>query len=137
MRNVIFILLSYTLILPIIGENIFKEEEILPANEAFVVKKIINKNKIAVEWQIKKGYYLYSDSIKVESLETGLVNFDILDENKIMYTDPFFGETEIIKNKLIIQIKPEQNLKAKIEIHFQGCSESGFCYPMQKILIQS
>ena len=82
MRNVIFILLSYTLILPIIGENIFKEDEILPANEAFVVKKIINKNKIEVEWQIKKGYYLYNDSIKVKSLETGLLNFDILDENK-------------------------------------------------------
>ena len=137
MRNVIFILLSYTLILPIIGENIFKEDEILPANEAFVVKKIINKNKIEVEWQIKKGYYLYSDSIKVKSLETGLLNFDILDENKITYTDPFFGETEIIKNKLIIRIKPVQNYKAKIEIYFQGCSELGFCYPMQKILIQS
>ena len=137
MRNVIFFLLSYTLILPIIGENIFKEDQILPVNEAFVVKKVINKNNIEVEWQIKKGYYLYSDSIKVKSLETGLVNFDILDENKIMYKDPFFGETKIIKNKLIIQIKPIQNLKAKIEIYFQGCSESGFCYPMQKILIQS
>ena len=50
------------------------------------------------------------------------------------YEDEFFGETEIIKNILEIEFKNDV-LDMEAKIYYQGCSEKGFCYPIQEVKI--
>ena len=47
--------------------------------------------------------------------------------------DEFFGETEILRDEFIISIEINSSLNlSEVLIYYQGCSEAGFCYPMQK-----
>jgi thiol:disulfide interchange protein len=42
------------------------KDQVLPANEAFNFKAAINDETILLSWEIKKGYYMYLKSIKIE-----------------------------------------------------------------------
>ena len=41
---------------------------------------------------------------------------------------------DIRKIKTLIEMLEESNLN-EIEVSYQGCSEQGFCYPIQKVTI--
>jgi len=59
--------------------------------------------------------------------------FKTLESSKELYTDEFFGETEILRDEFIISIEINSSLNlSEVLIYYQGCSEAGFCYPMQK-----
>ena len=75
--------------------------------------------------------YLNSISIKQEENE---IAFKSLEGNILEHEDEFFGKTKIIKNLYKISFKVPQSA-TKTKLFYQGCSEKGFCYPVQSINI--
>ena len=109
-----------------------KDNKILPANEAFKLETSIVPDELQIKWIIKDGYYLYFDSILVEANKE-LIEYKVLDSKVLDHEDIFFGKTKILKDKLVISIK--NSPFKSLEVSYQGCSEQGFCYPIQKVTI--
>ena len=109
-----------------------KDNKILPANEAFELETIVVQDALQIKWIIKDGYYLYFDSIIVKANKQ-LIKYKVLDSKVLDHEDIFFGKTKILKDKLVISVK---NAPFKVfEVSYQGCSEQGFCYPIQKVKV--
>ena len=109
-----------------------KNNEILPADEAFKLETSLVQDTLKIKWIIGDEYYLYLDSIMVKANKE-LVKHEIIDSKVLDHEDIFFGKTKILKDKLVISIK-NSSFKS-LEVSYQGCSEQGFCYPIQKVNI--
>ena len=109
-----------------------KNNKILPANEAFKLETSLVQDTLKIKWIIGDEYYLYLDSITVMANKE-LIKHKILDSKVLDHEDIFFGKTKILKDMLVISVK---NAPFKVlEVSYQGCSEQGFCYPIQKVNI--
>ena len=109
-----------------------KNNKILPANEAFKLETSLVQDTLKIKWIIGDEYYLYLDSIKVMA-NNELIKHKILDSKVLDHEDIFFGKTKILKDKLVISIK--NSPFKSLEVSYLGCSEQGFCYPIQKVNI--
>lgn len=107
-----------------------QDNEIKPADEVFVMSFSEDGGVLKVNWSIEDGYYLYFDSILIKENQK-IVDFDVTDGVIIDHEDEFFGETKIIRNILEILSSIEEIETNLIEITYQGCSDRGFCYPVQ------
>ena len=106
-----------------------QDNEIKPADEVFVMSYSEDGGVLKVNWSIEDGYYLYFDSILIKENQK-IVDFDVTDGMIIDHEDEFFGETKIIRN--ILEISSVEEIETNlIEITYQGCSDRGFCYPVQ------
>ena len=48
----------------------------------------------------------------------------------IEHEDEFFGETKIVRK--ILKISSQKKIEGMlVEVAYQGCSDRGFCYPVQ------
>ena len=109
-----------------------KNNKILPANEAFKLETSLLQDTFKIKWIIGDEYYLYLDSITVTANKE-LIKHKILDSKVLDHEDIFFGKTKILKDKLVISIK--NSPFKSLEVSYLGCSEQGFCYPIQKVTI--
>ncbi|MCK5828677.1 MAG: protein-disulfide reductase DsbD [Methylococcales bacterium] len=109
---------------------------LLTADKAFSISaKAISAEKIEVSWAIADGYYLYQSKTKIisqtEEVQIGKLN---MPAGKPKHDD-FFGDMVIYTNQLNVSA-PITNKSAlssvKLLIKYQGCSESGICYPPQQ-----
>ena len=106
-----------------------QDNKIKPADEVFVMSYSEDEDVLKVNWSIEDGYYLYFDSILIKENQK-IVDFDVTDGMIIDHEDEFFGETKIIRN--ILEISSIEEIETNlIEITYQGCSDRGFCYPVQ------
>ena len=106
-----------------------QDNEIKPADEVFLMSYSEDGDVLKVNWSIEDGYYLYFDSILIKENQK-IVDFDVTDGMIIDHEDEFFGETKIIRN--ILEISSIEEIETNlIEIAYQGCSDRGFCYPVQ------
>ena len=106
-----------------------QDNEIKPADEVFVMNYSEDGGVLKVNWSIEDGYYLYFDSILIKENQK-IVDFDVTNGMIIDHEDEFFGETKIIRN--ILEISSIEDIETNlIEITYQGCSDRGFCYPVQ------
>ena len=106
-----------------------QDNEIKTADEVFVMSYSEDEGVLKVNWSIEDGYYLYFDSILIKENQK-IIDFDVTDGMIIDHEDEFFGETKIIRN--ILEILPIEEIETNlIEITYQGCSDRGFCYPVQ------
>ena len=106
-----------------------QDNEIKPADEVFVMSYSEDGGVLKVNWSIEDGYYLYFDSILIKENQK-IVDFDVTDGMIIDHEDEFFGETKIIRN--ILEISSLEDIETNlIKITYQGCSDRGFCYPVQ------
>jgi thiol:disulfide interchange protein DsbD len=131
----IFIIVAYSFEMSGINNFIFPENdnEVLPAKEAFNLDIIKENGVITATWNIKEDCYIYLDSVSVTK-KGSKINFKRLEGVSLDYRDEFFGETKIIKD--ILKISFEYSPKdAGAKIYYQGCSEKGFCYPVQVLSI--
>ena len=110
--------------------------DLLPADKAFKVSaKAISAEQIEVSWAIADGYYLYQSKTeilsKTDSIELGKVK---MPEGKPKH-DEFFGDMIIYTQQLKLSV-PVINANSlpsvNILVKYQGCSESGVCYPPQQ-----
>ena len=61
-------------------------------------------------------------------------SFQILSSNESTFNDEYFGEAQIFKGQLSLRFELEKDFNMdSMLVYFQGCSESGFCYPLQKL----
>ena len=106
-----------------------QDNEIKPADEVFIMSYFEDGGVLKVNWSIEDGYYLYFDSILIKENQK-IIDFDVTDGMIIDHEDEFFGETKIIRN--ILEISSIEEIETNlIEITYQGCSDRGFCYPVQ------
>ena len=139
MKKIIFILIILIANNVIIAEQnskFFSEiEEILPAKEVFKITILENNKNLEINWNIQEGYYLYLDSVGIE-IDKNKGKYKIISANLYDHEDEFFGKTKIIRNKLKISINNlEISDNKDIDIYYQGCSDKGFCYPVQNLKI--
>ena len=137
MKKILSIILtSYSLIMPSHASVLFDEQESIPlAKDVFVISQGQASKGIYISWNIKDGYYMYLDSIKLKDI-TNNIPFEIVESHQSLFEDEFFGKTEILKKNLTLIInKSDISNSSELLIYYQGCSEDGFCYPVQKDII--
>jgi thiol:disulfide interchange protein DsbD len=97
-------------------------------DQAFTFDFSQKGSDLALNWQIRDGYYLYRQKIDIVAENATLAAF-ILPKG-IAHHDEFFGDSEIYKNNLNIAIPlREAKANAKVRVTYQGCAAAGFCYP--------
>jgi thiol:disulfide interchange protein DsbD len=101
----------------------------LSPEEAFVLTvKVNHANEATVEWHIAKGYYLYRQRLHISLIPN--TNAEILYPQGQMKQDSGRGRYEVYTGKLSIPILLQTSVAStQLSIDYQGCSESGFCYP--------
>lgn len=104
-----------------------------PANAVFqLTTKQLDPNTFSIDWTIKKGFFLYKDRIKLkEAPDSNFRLGTLLFPKALKHTDAR-GKTTIIYRDhvtLPVAILGEQPGEAFLDIHYQGCSDDGFCYP--------
>ena len=131
--SLIIILLSNLIAVELSSANLFENSNKVPtAKEVFSIKTDIKEEKATITWEITDGYYMYFDSIELKYKDEEFL-FNVLESKKEFYKDEFFGETQILKKKFNIKADLNYILNlSDVFIYYQGCSESGFCYPLQK-----
>ena len=132
MRQSIIILLSINLSLELVSSEFLEKKNTIPeAKEVFMVSSYLDKNLIKVSWEIKDGFYLYLNSIQVKK-NANIIPYTVIYSDQSTYSDEFFGTTKILRKDFKISINNSDLLDlSNILIKYQGCSDSGFCYPMQ------
>ena len=102
--------------------------QFVPADQAFAFDFRQTDHQLTLNWEIKPGYYLYRQQIKVLPTEAQLASVDI--PPGTWHEDEFYGKTEIFTGKLSLPLTINSAEKGAIlSITYQGCAESGFCYP--------
>ena len=110
-----------------------KNEVILNASEAFAISGFEKNNIVDISWTIENGYYMYKKSFKLSN-PNNEYSFQILSSNESTFNDEYFGEAQIFKGQLSLRFELEKDFNMdSMLVYFQGCSESGFCYPLQKL----
>ena len=111
--------------------------DLLPADKAFIVSvKAVSADKIDVLFTIADGYYLYKSKTKVISKTDGIeLGEPEMPEGKLKH-DEFFGDMVIYTQPQLVtpvSVTNQQSLSSvDMLIKYQGCSESGICYPPQE-----
>ncbi len=115
---------------------LFDEQESVPlAKDVFVISQGQASKGIYISWNIKDGYYMYLDSIKLKDI-TNNIPFEIVESHQSLFEDEFFGKTEILKKNLTLIInKSNISNSSELLIYYQVCSEDEFCYSVQKDII--
>ena len=133
MKMPVIILLSYFMVVESSANDIFNEvNKVLPAEKVFLIENSQTNKNFQISWTIKDGYYMYLDSIKVKNNQNDVL-YKITKSTQSIYEDEFFGETLILKDSFIISLdKLDFDEESSLYVLYQGCSEAGFCYPVQK-----
>ncbi|WP_257223731.1 protein-disulfide reductase DsbD [Acinetobacter sp. YH12140] len=107
--------------------------DFLPPDQAFSFQAVSTaQDKAIFTWRIADGYYLYHDQLKV--IENGKA-LSLQLPRPQQKDDPNFGMTEVHYGQVqaTVAMQPKQSYK----IEWQGCAESGLCYPVQRTTIQT
>lgn len=107
--------------------------EFLPPDQAFQFQAESTRTDQAhLTWKIADGYYLYHDQIKVKQGDKSLSLSLPTPKEK---DDPNFGITDVHYGKVTTNISTKPN--QSYHVQWQGCAESGLCYPVQRMTIQT
>ncbi|CAI2151142.1 Thiol:disulfide interchange protein DsbD precursor [Serratia ficaria] len=102
--------------------------QFVPVDQAFAFDFKQQGSQLTLNWQIRPGYYLYRQQIKLVPQRAELGAFTLPDG--LSHRDEFFGEVAIFKQQLNLSIPLRQAAaNASLSVTYQGCAEAGFCYP--------
>ncbi|QEW34470.1 protein-disulfide reductase DsbD [Erwinia billingiae] len=97
-------------------------------DQAFAFDFNQQANTLTLSWQVKPGYYLYRQQIKISAHGAKLADFTLPEGTP--HEDEFYGKTEIYPESLTLPLVLQQADKgATVSITYQGCAAAGFCYP--------
>lgn len=107
--------------------------EPLPQAQAFQLEtKVIDPNTLLVHWSIAPGYFLYHERVRFKLMNDkhaslGKIILPI-GTNKI---DKTVGTFKVFRGDLNIPVPILGNKagQTKLIAYYQGCADSGFCYP--------
>lgn len=110
----------------------------IPLDKAFQLQPSIAKKTLNLHWQIAPGYRLYKDKISVKVLPPSQIRLAPLNlPAGIDRYDKVLGHYQVYRDQLqlFVPIWNYQPGEFQVKVHYQGCSDAGFCYPPQaKIL---
>ena len=107
------------------GIDVFKKPDFLPAGQAFVFSsERLESGQTRLYWQIRDGYYLYQQRIKLEGLSPE--NMPTLPQGE-EHSDEFFGQQQVYRQSLELTIPAAAS--GQIKVGWQGCADAGLCYP--------
>jgi thiol:disulfide interchange protein DsbD len=126
MRQLLVILLTSLFSLVAQGQPV-------AAKEAFQLSaKKLDPNTVTLNWDIKPGYFLYSDRIKVSVAQDSNVHLGPLRLPPTLTKTDKQGHTfTVYRNQLVLplSILNEHPGETLLDVCYQGCSDDGFCYP--------
>lgn len=97
-------------------------------DEAFDFNAQQQGAQVELNWQVKNGYYLYRHQFSFTAENASLGDYTI--PHGKAYKDEFFGDVEALTGFLTIKLPFNSiNDNAVLSVTYQGCAESGFCYP--------
>lgn len=109
-----------------------KKPTFLTSQQAFQFDAKQTGNQLALNWQIADGYYLYQKEVQITPTQAELGKWQFPPAER--HQDEFFGDVEIFRNELALQIPLKSAQNGSVEIHYQGCTK-GFCYPPETVNI--
>ena len=105
--------------------------EPLPVEEAFVFTSWLQGERLVAHWDMPKGYYLYRHRIEVDAGEGIALGKPAIPRGE-RKTDAYFGESEVHYGSVEVTVPVLQRpAVVAARITYQGCADSGFCYPPQ------
>ncbi|WP_448665338.1 protein-disulfide reductase DsbD [Serratia plymuthica] len=108
--------------------------QFVPVDQAFAFDFKQQDRQLALSWQIRPGYYLYRQQIKLVPQQATLGTVEL--PEGLSHKDEFFGEVAIFKQQLALNIPLQQAANgASLSVTYQGCAEAGFCYPPETRVI--
>ena len=109
------------------------QDQFLPVDEAFVLgARADGGERIALDWRVAPGYYLYRHRISVKTATPGFTLGDIALPDGKKKTDEFFGDVEVYYYGLAATVpvtRPADGSALEIAVSYQGCADAGLCYP--------
>jgi thiol:disulfide interchange protein DsbD len=119
------------IVLGIATTSIYANQDFLPPEQAFKFQASSLSEKTAeLKWDIAPHYYLYHDQFKV-SLDQQNLSLNLPKGQE--KDDPTFGVTNVHYNQVLTQLDVKPN--SQYTVSWQGCSEDGLCYPVQRTTI--
>lgn len=107
--------------------------DFLPVDEAFELSvERADDGATQLTWRIAPGYYLYQQQLTFDGLDNNLQ--PTLPEG-IPYSDEFFGDSQVYRDSLQLNIPANQS--GAFTIGWQGCADAGLCYPPQSLDVGS
>lgn len=108
--------------------------KLLPEEQAFQVMGLIEstnqQNLLQIEWLVADDYYMYRDSLRVETDNAKLG--EPVFEQGVIENDPEFGDVEVYFNFARFQIPLQEvtDSTLSLKVYGQGCNKPvGVCYP--------
>ncbi len=102
--------------------------QFVPVDQAFAFDFQQAHGQLSLNWQIKPGYYLYRQQIKLSPAQAELAPPQM--PKALWHEDEFYGKTETYKDSLTLPVTVNFAQKgATVSVTYQGCAEAGFCYP--------
>jgi thiol:disulfide interchange protein DsbD len=107
--------------------------DFLPPDQAFQFQVVsTSQDQAELSWKIAEGYYLYHDQLKVSHQQIPVKLALPKPEDK---DDPNFGLTQVHYGQVKTNLNVEPN--EQFAVQWQGCAESGLCYPVQRTTIKT
>ncbi|TQI78384.1 thiol:disulfide interchange protein DsbD [Serratia fonticola] len=135
--KLIFLLCSLFFLPQTVQASLFGQNggnQFVPVDQAFAFDFKQQDQQLTLKWQIRPGYYLYRQQIKLVPQQATLGKFEL--PAGLMHKDEFFGEVAIFKTPLTLTIPLLQaDANASLSVTYQGCAEAGFCYPPETRVI--
>lgn len=113
---------------------------VLAVEQAFNLNIFHEADSIDAQWQIANGNYLYQEKLQITLFDPSGKKLWVSQQKDlpaaIEVEDAYFGKQSIYKSTLSVPIALNQHLNNPnthffLQADYQGCSESGFCYPPQ------
>lgn len=135
--KLIFLLCSLFFLPQTVQASLFGQNggnQFVPVDKAFAFDFKQQDQQLTLSWQIRPGYYLYRQQIKLVPQQATLGKFEL--PAGLMHKDEFFGDVAIFKTPLTLTIPLLQaDTNASLSVTYQGCAEAGFCYPPETRVI--
>src|SRR3546814_214018 len=109
------------------------EDDLLPVDQAFALTaKATSADRIALEWKIADGYYLYRHRTKAVAADGSRLGELDLPRGE-PHEDEFFGHVETFRQRLAgsVPVQSAGGGKVTLKVSYQGCADLGVCYPPQ------
>ena len=117
---------------PLAGRDPFAEPRVLPVEQAFAFSARLRGDRLLARWRMPAGYYLYRHRFGLEAGEGVALGALAIPPGKPI-VDAAFGEAEAHYGEVEISARVLEHAGVVVaRIRYQGCAESGFCYPPQE-----
>lgn len=111
-----------------------QNNSLLRADQAFQLMPVQHQGRdVKLEWVIAPGYFLYRNRIQadiVDPVGSQAVALELPPAQP--YDEAGQGIVQIYRNDLSATLRTPSNTKLyRLRVRYQGCSDSGVCYPPQ------